>query len=79
MKTRKKHLHLFTALMGLLMLFCAGMTVSAASKVDAEVIIKGVQYALFSDPYADTEYTAIAFIGSVRGIIYQQNYTFREG
>lgn len=69
MKNRKKYLHLFAVLMGLLMLFGTGLTVSASSKMDAEVIIKGVQYRLYTDPYADTKHTAIAFIENVRGII----------
>ena len=67
MKNRKKYLHLFAVLMGLLMLFGTGLTVSASSKMDAEVIIKGVQYRLYTDPYADTKHTAIAFIENVRG------------
>ena len=67
MKTRKKYLHLFTILMGLLMLFGAGLTVHADPKLDAEVIIKGVQYRLYSDPYAEIEHTAHASIEDIRG------------
>lgn len=60
MKTRKKFLHLFIVLMGLLMLFGTGMTVSAA-KLKKSVRIKGVEYDLFSDR------TATARIEKVRG------------
>lgn len=60
MKTRKKYLHLFIMLLGLLLLFCAGMTVSADREAQP-VMMKGVAY------YLNDDHTATAHIDNVRG------------
>lgn len=63
MKTRKKYFHLFTMLMGLLMLLCAGMTVSAENGKN-RVLIKGVEYSFYS---SGNKHEASATIDDVRG------------
>lgn len=63
MKTRKKYFHLFTMLMGLLMLLCAGMTVSAENGKN-RVLIKGVEYSFYS---SGNKHEASASIDDVRG------------
>lgn len=63
MKKRKKHLHLLLMFMGLLMLFCTGITVSADTGWE-KVLINGVEYTLSSD---GNRHTALAYIDTVRG------------
>ena len=63
MRKRTNHLHLLLMLMGLLMLFCTGITVSADAGWE-KALIDGVEYNLSSD---GNRHTASAFIDSVRG------------
>ena len=64
MKKRKDYLHLLLILTGLLMLLCAGMTVSAAER--SRVRINSVDYVFYKNEKGKKP-VAIAYIDDVRG------------
>ena len=64
MKKGKNYLHLLLAFMGMLMLLCAGMTVSASER--PRVRINNVDYVFYKNEQGKKP-VAIAYIDDVRG------------